>query len=248
MSNTTHQLDDRSPATGSLEVYLLGVVDFESSLVLQERLVYEISGRDDTQGTLLICEHPPIVTVGREGSRAHLPHDPKELERREIDVCWLNRGGGCLVHAPGQLAVYPIVPLERLGIGLCDYRDRLEQAVIDFCREIRVPATRRDDAPGLWCRSGQFATVGASVRNGIAYHGLFVNVSPPMDLMRLVKTTPRGERTTSLSAQRVRPTPMHRVRTGLIRHLSRVLGYEKTHTYTSHPLLTRTRRRVYAYA
>ena len=70
-------------------------------LSLQDRLVFELSNRSDTQGGLLMCEHPPLITVGREGSREHILASPQELISRELDVRWLNRGGGCLVHAPG---------------------------------------------------------------------------------------------------------------------------------------------------
>ena len=109
----------------ALDVRLLGTVDFESALFLQERLVYDISGRDDLFGGLLLCEHPPLITVGRAGSRAHILVDQKELTASRLDVRWLNRGGGCLVHAPGQLAVYPVVPLDRLGLGVREYRAHL---------------------------------------------------------------------------------------------------------------------------
>ncbi|MAG92865.1 MAG: lipoyl(octanoyl) transferase [Planctomycetaceae bacterium] len=193
----------------SLEVHLMGLVDFDSAVELQERLVYEISGRRDTQGALLVCEHPPVATVGREGSRTHLPADLGEFAAREMELRRLNRGGGCVVHAPGQLAVYPIVSLARLDLGLSEYRYRLEEAVIRTCAEMRVSAYRREDEGGLWCRSGQFATLGVAVRSWVAYHGLFINVSPLMELVRLVRTTTRGERITSLAAQRVRPTSMN---------------------------------------
>src|SRR5687767_7528881 len=95
---------DFSPrASHALEVRLLGLVDFEAALFLQERLVYEIGGRDDTQGHLLICEHPPLITVGREGSRGHILVEPRDLVARQMEVRWLSRGGGCVAHAPGQL-------------------------------------------------------------------------------------------------------------------------------------------------
>jgi lipoate-protein ligase B len=232
-------------SSASLEVHLLGLVDFESALVLQERLVYEISGRDDTQGALLLCEHPPIVTIGREGSRAHIGVEYRELTARRMDVRWLNRGGGCLVHAPGQLAAYPILPLDRLGLGIADYRRRLEEGVLDVCRELHVAAWRRADQPGLWCRLGQFAQVGAAVKQWTSYHGLFLNVAPSLDLMRLVYTNPACEPVTSLAAQRERVTEMHRVREALVRHLAQRLGYEQFHLYTGHPLLRRTKRKIY---
>src|SRR5690606_27991033 len=112
--------DRRDP----LEVHLLGVVDFDAASFLQERLVYELSGRDDQTGALLLCEHPPIVTIGREGSRAWLRADDRDFAARQMEIRWLNRGGGCLVHCPGQLAVYPIVPLQRLAIPPADYAAR----------------------------------------------------------------------------------------------------------------------------
>ncbi|HUG93228.1 MAG TPA: hypothetical protein VML55_20470 [Planctomycetaceae bacterium] len=229
-----------------LEVYLLGVVDFESALFLQERLVYEISGRNDRQGALLVCEHPPIVTVGREGSRAHIRAEPRELAARLISVRWLNRGGGCFVHAPGQLVACPIVPLDRLGLGLADYRERLELAVVDAAGEQRVPAFRRDDEPGVWSRRGQFAHVGVAVKSWVAYHGVYVNVAPAPELMRLVQANRAGERVTSLAALRERTVPMSTVREALIRRLVARLGYARFHIYTGHPLLRRTQQRVYA--
>lgn len=90
------------------------------------------------------------------------------------------------------------------------------------------------------------AQVGAAVRSGISYHGMFVNVSPRMDTQRWIRT-PSGERVTSMAAQRMRPTEMPVVRESLIRHLAEQLGYHRTNLYTGHPLLKRTRK-VVAYA
>src|SRR5438128_168122 len=95
----------------NLQVYLLGVVEFESALAFQRRLVYQISG-ERTQAAMLMCEHPPLISVGREGSWAHMAGDPGEPRR--LPVRWVNRGGGCFLHVPGQLAIYPIMPLDRL--------------------------------------------------------------------------------------------------------------------------------------
>src|SRR5690348_8506148 len=109
MLTDSQQTVPRPPA---VEAHLLGTVSFEDCLALQQRLVYETSGRSDRQITLLVCEHPLKITVGRLGSRSHIHLSRHELVSRQIDVRWVNRGGGCLVHAPGQLAIYPIVPLD----------------------------------------------------------------------------------------------------------------------------------------
>src|SRR4051794_29952651 len=93
-----------SIAPTRLQAYLLGQVDFEAALALQRRLVYEIAG-DRTRAALILCEHPPLITVGREGSRSHVLCDDAELQGRHWRVRWVNRGGGVWLHLPGQLAI-----------------------------------------------------------------------------------------------------------------------------------------------
>ncbi len=191
-------------------------------------------------GGLLLCEHPPLVTVGRAGSRAHILVDPKELTAARLDVRWLNRGGGCIVHAPGQLAVYPVVPLDRLKLGLVEYRATLVQSVLDVCRELGIPAWPVEQTAGVAGRGGQFAFIGAAVKRWVAYQGLFLNVHPLLRIQRLVSYGPNGQKPTSLEAVRGRMTPMSTVRESLIRNLSRRLGYAEYQIFTGHPLLKRT--------
>ena len=232
-------------ASDALEIHLLGLVDFDSAIRLQDRLVFEIAGRNDTAGALLLCEHPPLVTIGREGTEAQLLQPRQEVSARQLEIRRLNRGGVAFVHAPGQLAVYPILPVNRLGVSLADFRRRLESSVVETAAELQVSAYRQNDTPGVFSRTGQFACFGATIRSWVSYHGLFVNVAPMMDLMRMVD---RSCRWTSLAAERQRPTTMHQVREGIIRHLSRQFGYARTHVYTGHPLLHRTKRRLYVHA
>ena len=108
---------ERARSSDALQVHMLGTVDFDAAAFLQDRLVFELSGRNDRMGGVLVCEHPPLVTVGREGGREDLPPAIHELVSRGLEVRWVNRGGGVVVHAPGQLAIYPMLPLDRLVIG-----------------------------------------------------------------------------------------------------------------------------------
>lgn len=230
----------------ALEVHLLGTVDYDAAMLLQKHLVYEISGRNDRFGTLLVCEHPPLITIGREGSRGDVLAEEGDLIARQLDVRFVNRGGGAIVHAPGQLAVYPVVPLDRIGCGLQKYRFSLQTAVRKAARELRVP-TEQSDQFATATRSGQFSFVGAAVKSWVSYHGLFVNVSPRMDLVRLARPD-SGRRITSISTQRRRPMQMPAVREAIVRNLSQQLGYDRVQLHTGHPLLKRTRRRVPAHA
>ena len=235
-------------ASSALEVYLLGKVDFASLLGLQTRLADQISQRGDTHGILLVCEHPPSISIGREGSFADVLVEREELIAREMDIRWLNRGGGAWVHAPGQVAVYALLPLDRLKLGLVEYLRRLEQSVIAMAADLDVVAERSEAAPGATCRCGQFAFVGASVRDWVSRGGLCVNVSLPQEALDLVRWTNADVRITSLAAQRTRPTAMGSVRESIIRHLAESMGYDDYHLFTGHPLLRRTTRKVYVYS
>ncbi len=246
MSNLDFSLPLTDRASESLQVFLLGTVDFDSALRLQERFRDDVIQRRDRLGGLFICEHPPVVTIGREGSQSHLGRDVSEFNKLGIDVRWLNRGGGAWMQSPGQIAVYPIVPLQRLGFGLADYRQRLEQAVLDVCRELHVSAHRIDEEPGVFCSLGQLATIGVAVRSWVTTHGLTLNVSPDLSLLRTTRSNSRGLRPTSLQAVRQRLTAIPKVRESLIRNLTERLGYEHSHLFTGIPGLKRTKRRVFA--
>src|SRR5579885_3172882 len=116
-------------AESALRVYLLGSVEFEAALALQRTLAFQMAGERQS-AALVLCEHPPLITVGREGSPAHIRYDLNDLRTRHWPVRWVNRGGGCILHLPGQLAVYPIVPLDGHGLGVAAYLERLQRILI----------------------------------------------------------------------------------------------------------------------
>ena len=234
--------------SSSLDVFLLGIVDLKTAIHLQERLRMEIAGRTDAHGAVLVCEHPPAITIGREGSFADVLVDREELVSRSIDVRWLNRGGGTFVHLPGQLAAYPIIPLDRLNKGLHEFRTAIENSLIATAADLKVPAERGPLVPGAVCRCGQFAFIGAAVRDWVTHGGIHVNVSLTPETLELVRWSQSELRVTSLAAQRTRPTAMSTVRESLIRNLASSLGYDGYHLFTGHPLLHRTTRKVYLYA
>jgi lipoyl(octanoyl) transferase len=190
-----------------LDVYLLGRVDFEALLSLQRRLVYEVSGRRD-RAALLLCEHEPLISVGRQGSRAQIHFDPNELRVKGWPIRWVNRGGGCLFHAPGQLAVYPILPLDRLGLDLPDYLERLRLVMLDVAADTGVKHANAD-AEGIAVGDRFIAQVGVAVRDWVSYFGAVLNVNPDLDPFRRVNCGGTIEPMTSLERERrlaVNPT------------------------------------------
>lgn len=248
MSSSPTDWQRHTQTSSTLEVYLLGTVDFPSALGLQSKILNEIVGRTDTHGVVLVCQHPPTISIGREGSFADVLIEREELVSRQLEVRWVQRGGGAIVHGPGQVAVYPILPLDRLKLGLLDFRNRLEQTLLYAAEDLKVPATRSAAAPGAACRCGQFAFIGAGVRSWVSHGGMFVNVSTPQQELDLVRWSDSPARVTTLAAQRVKPTAMSTVRESLIRRLAESFGYDDYQLHTGHPLLHRTTRKVYVYA
>lgn len=227
------------PGSAPLEVYLLGLVDFLEVQQLQRRLVYDQGERPGA--TLLLCEHPPTISVGRSGSRAHIGADDDVLRTLGIRVHWTNRGGGCNLHLPGQLAAYLIARLPK-ELGLAGYLNRLHEAVIDLLGEFELRGSTRRDLPGVFLGPARVAMVGVAVNRWIAYHGLTLNVGPYLDLFDLLDEPGIDAgplRQTSMESRRQRQAPMSRVREALIRHLERAMGLERHHVYTRHPSIRR---------
>lgn len=221
----------------AVEAYLLGVVDFDACLALQQRLVYETAGRSDGQISLLICEHPLSISVGRQGSRAHIRLDRRELDSRRLEIRWVNRGGGCLVHAPGQLAVYPIVPLEPHGLSVGGYLARLQSAIVAALADMRFTGRTEADREGVWGRAGQVAFFGAAIKNGVSYFGAYVNLAPATTLFRWVNSDPLGgSPMSSLVSERQQPVRMSGLREAVVRRTAAAFGCERYHIYTGRPL------------
>jgi lipoyl(octanoyl) transferase len=240
----SHHRIERTASRGSLEVHLLGLVDHASCHALQERMAFDIAGRNDTQGAMLICEHPPVITIGREGHALDVLADERTLEACDIEVKWIARGGKCFIHAPGQLSIYLLLPLDRLGFSLPGFRERLESAVIDLCRELKVVAKRRPEVPGVWGRAGELAHFGAGVRNWVTYGGIHLNIRPESCFLKLVDSNGLGIRAASLEGTLQRPVGDAVVRLALIEYICAQFGYNRHHVHTGHPLLKRTRRLV----
>ena len=242
----TYPFTPHLPEFGSdgLSVHLLGCVDWRSAKALQDRLAFELGGRADRHGFLLLCEHPPTVTVGREGSRAELLADEHDLVSRAMPVEWVARGGGVVVHSPGQLCAYPVLPAAGDPVTPARLRDALVTAAAAACDDLRVKNEVAACGSAISARTGVVAEVGCGVRGGVSRWGLFVNVAPAMTLTKLA-VRPDGGVPSSLSACRHEPVAMPAVRSSLVRHLADGLGYDAVHTFTGHPLLRRATRRVH---
>jgi lipoyl(octanoyl) transferase len=226
-------------AEPALQAYLLGTVPFDSALALQRFLVYHTAGDRDS-ASLLLCEHPPLISVGRHGSRAHILFDPEELQLRGWPVRWVNRGGHCLLHLPGQLIAYPVLALDRHGLGIQSYLDCLQQVVLAVLDDFGIHGETRPSRPGVWVNGRLIASLGVAVRDWVAYYGLAFNVNPDLLPFRSVRCDPLSrEPMTSLVRERRGGLRTSMVRERFLEHFAAYFGFERTSLFFHHPALGR---------
>jgi lipoyl(octanoyl) transferase len=148
----------------------------------------------DTPDELWLLEHPPVYTQGLAGRPEHV------LDPGDIPVVATDRGGQVTYHGPGQLVAYPLLDLERLGLGIRSLVCLLEGVVIDQLAELDVAAHRKEGAPGVFVDGAKIASIGLKVRRGCTFHGLAFNLD--LDLTPFDRINPcgfAGQRMTRLS-------------------------------------------------
>jgi lipoyl(octanoyl) transferase len=212
----------------SLDVYLLPTTDWSDVVSLQRWLVYEMAGEPRSRAALVLCEHFPVITIGRQGSRSHLHADDSDLVCQLLDVHWTNRGGGCWLHGPGQLVVYPIVPIDPTRSSLRRYRDALYQTMLNVLCEFGIPAVRDAARLGIVVGEREIGHVGIAVTSWVAYHGCYLNVSMPLDRYEWIQPNPFSHRKMSSMLRELRlPIRTTAVRESFLRHFMELFGFRR---------------------
>ena len=138
----------------------------------------------DSADELWITEHAPVFTQGLNGRREHL------LAPGDIPVVQIDRGGQVTYHGPGQLVLYCLLDLPRLGLGVKGLVSQIEKAIIELLGTYSIPAQTRPGAPGVYVGEAKIAALGLRIRKGCCYHGLSLNVD--MDLEPFTRINPCG--------------------------------------------------------
>jgi lipoyl(octanoyl) transferase len=224
-----------SPLSGrALRAYLLGTLTFEEFLALQRRLIYDTSG-DRRAGALVVCDHPPGITIGREGSRAHVRPGPEELHARGWPVRWVSRGGGTMLHLAGQVACYPVLPLDVAGITLARYLTALQEIVVELLGDYGLHGTPDPDRPGVRVNGRRIAHVGVAVRDNITCFGTVLNVDPDLALFREVRCDGDAVPMTSLQRETPARVRLTGVRQRLVELVGARFGFERVSVFHTHP-------------
>ncbi|HXX27037.1 MAG TPA: lipoyl(octanoyl) transferase LipB [Terriglobales bacterium] len=198
-----------------ISVVQLGTIDYQTGLRLQERLV-ELRKEARIGDVVLLLEHPPVITLGRNAKATNIVASPELLAERGVEVRECDRGGDVTFHGPGQLVAYPIFDLRemnsddggRRSMGAVEYVRRLEEVLIRTCADFGIPTKRIPGLTGVWAESravgekpptavedkrhssppveAKIAALGVHISRAVTSHGFALNVNANLEYFELI--------------------------------------------------------------
>jgi len=186
-----------------IQVLDLGRLDYATALQLQQTLA-ELRKAGSIADTLLLVEHTPVITLGRNAQQRNILASAEQLTERGIEVFETNRGGDVTFHGPGQLVGYPIVDLRALPqtaegkrIGAIEFVRRIEETLIRALADFGIAGQRVAGSTGVWTvpsasgpHSGgtekKLAAIGIHISRGVTSHGFALNVTSDLDHFKLI--------------------------------------------------------------
>jgi len=228
-----------------ISVVQLGQVDYAEGLRMQRKLV-DLRKAGEIGDTLLLLEHSPVITLGRNARTANVLASADALAARGVEVFECDRGGDVTFHGPGQLVGYPIFdlrehsyqlsvvssqlepPPRRKTLGAVDYVRRLEEVLIRTCRDFGIPSRRIPGLTGAWTETepaAKIAAIGVHISRSVTSHGFALNVNTDLSYFNLI--VPCGITTkpvTSMEKELGRPLHLDEVTHSLSRNFGIVFG------------------------
>ena len=185
-----------------ISVVQLGATDYASGLRLQQKLV-SLRKEGRVGDVLLLLEHTPVITLGRNAKATNILASAEQLSRRSVEVFECDRGGDVTFHGPGQLVGYPMFDLrgfvaedgKRKTLGAIEYVRRLEEVLLRTCADFRIPAERVPGLTGVWTsategastvRPGKIAAIGVHISRSVTSHGFALNVNTDLSFFDLI--------------------------------------------------------------
>ena len=234
-----------------ISVLQLGTIDYATGLRLQEKLV-ALRKEGQIGDVLLLLEHAPVITLGRNAKSANILASPELLAQRGVEVFECDRGGDVTFHGPGQLVAYPIFDLRgfpsdspnRRTLGVVEFVRRLEEVLIRTCAEFGIPTTRIPGLTGVWTEpstgyvgtgaltrpveqsstsEAKIAALGVHISRGVTSHGLALNVNTDLSFFNLIIPCGITSRpVTSMQRELNRELPMQDVAHALNRNFGTI--------------------------
>jgi lipoyl(octanoyl) transferase len=244
----------------NISVVQLGRVDYATALRLQQTLVeYRKAGR--IGDVLLLLEHTPVITLGRNARAQHVVAPQEALAAKGVELFECDRGGDVTYHGPGQLVGYPIFDLRAFTprIGAVEFVRRLEEVLVCTCADMGIAAERVPGLTGVWTKSdspgrhegteslrqaAKIAAIGVHISRGVTSHGFALNVATDLDYFNLIVPCGIADKAVTSMAREVeasgRAAPsLHEVAEPVTRNFGRVFNRQIVWVDTLDALLGR---------
>jgi lipoyl(octanoyl) transferase len=209
----------------TLDVRRLGVVPYGDALELQRSLV------DDRRAgrigdTLLLLEHPHVITLGVRGGRSHVLASAGTLAARGVEIHETGRGGDVTYHGPGQIVGYPILDLNPDRRDVHQYVRDLEEVLIRTAADFGIASGRVSGLTGVWVGDEKLAAIGVRIARWITSHGFALNVTTNLDYFDLIVPCGIADRgVTSMSRLLGHPVELGTVQEHLVSHFNNVFQF-----------------------
>jgi lipoyl(octanoyl) transferase len=183
------------------------------------------------ENVLLLLEHPPVITLGRNAEVANVLASPEFLEQRGVELFEIDRGGDVTFHGPGQLVAYPIFDLRSFEpkIGAVEFVRRLEEVLIRICGDFGISTQRIKGMTGVWTYAlrnkpeAKIAAIGVHISRGVTTHGFALNVSNDLEYFDLIIPCGlTGKPVTSMERELQKTVSVNEVATAASRNFGRV--------------------------
>mgnify|MGYP000081807113 FL=1 len=207
----------------------LGRRDYPQVRAWQHELVRAKYRRNLDADVLLLVEHNPVFTLGRQGRRDGLLVSEAFLATQGIAVEHIERGGDITYHGPGQVVAYLILDLRRAGLRVTWFVSRMEEVMLRTARDAGVQACVDSQNRGIWVAKRKLGSLGIAIRHGITFHGLALNVSP--DLTPFTYINPcglTGVQMTSLELETGHTLDISRIKNSLTGHMQEVFALDSS--------------------
>ncbi|HYE82292.1 MAG TPA: lipoyl(octanoyl) transferase LipB [Clostridia bacterium] len=169
-----------------LNVLHLGKCDYKKAWDIQHDILAKRQ-KGELGDTLILVEHPPVITLGRNAMESNVVVPEEYLEEKGIGVYHIERGGDVTYHGYGQIVGYPIVGLRDKGIGIREFVEKLEYTFIKLLKDIYgIESGINPEFPGVWAGNNKIVAVGLAVKRGVTMHGFAFNVNTELEHFKLI--------------------------------------------------------------
>lgn len=202
----------------------LGTKDYKLVWDIQKK-IHEKRVLDETDDTLLLVEHDPVITMGKSGKGQNLLLSQELLRDKGVAYYEIERGGDVTFHGPGQLVGYPILNIKQGLVGIRPYIERLQEIIIATLADFDILAMTKNKMIGVWTESGKICSIGVAVKRWVSFHGFALNVNTDLSYFDLI--VPCGiKNVTMTSMKEILHTDieMHDVKQRVTAHFSALFG------------------------